>query len=329
MHFAKLKRREFISLVGGAVAACPFAARAQQPAMPVIGLLVLPDPFMGRLRAFHQGLNELGYHQGRNVAIEHTWDGQYGRLPAAAAELVRHKVAVIVAASTPGALAAKDATTTVPIVFNVGVDPIEAGLVSSLNRPGGNVTGVSNLNVELGSKQLELLHEVVPAVTSIAVLVNPNSPAFAEPLVRQLQAGASVRKLQLHVLRASTESEFDPAFATLAGLRAGALVIASDPFLNSRSEWLAALALRHAMPTMHQIREFPAAGGLMGYGNHIPESYRLMGNYAGRILNGEKPSDLPVQQATKIHLVINLKTAKALGLTIPPMLLARADEVIE
>jgi putative tryptophan/tyrosine transport system substrate-binding protein len=297
--------------------------------MPVIGLLVLPDPFMGRLRAFHQGLSELGYHEGRNVAIEHTWDGQYSRLSAAAADLVRHKVALIVAASTPGALAAKNATTTVPIVFNVGVDPVEAGLVSSLNRPGGNVTGVSNLNVELGAKQLELLHEVVPAATSIALLVNPTSPAFAEPLMKQLQSAANVRKLRLHVLSASTESEFEQAFATIADLQAGALVIASDPFLNSRSQQLAALALRHAVPTMHQIREFPAAGGLMGYGNHIPESYRLMGNYAGRILKGERPSDLPVQQATKIELVINLKTAKSLGLTLPLSLLGRADEVIE
>ena len=323
-----MRRRELITLLGCA-AVWPIAARAQQAAMPVIGLLVLPDPFMGRLRAFHQGLNELGYHQDRNVAIEHTWDGQYSRLPAAAADLVRHKVAVIVAASTPGALAAKAATTTVPIVFNVGVDPIEAGLVSRLNRPGGNITGVSNLNVELGSKQLELLHEVAPAATSIAVLVNPASPAFAEPLLRQLQAAANVRKLQLHVLRAGTESELESAFATFAELRAGALVIASDPFLNSRSEQLAALALRHSVPTMHQIREFPAAGGLMGYGNYIPESYRLMGNYAGRILKGEKPADLPVQQATKIELVINLKTAKALGLELPATLLARADEVIE
>ena len=216
-----------------------------------------------------------------------------------------------------------------PIVFNVGVDPVEAGLVASLNRPGGNLTGVSNLNVELGSKQLELLHEVVPSAAGIAVLVNPTSPAFAEPLVRQLQAAAQVRKLRLPVLRASSEPEFEFAFASLAELRAGALLIGSDPFLNSRSEQLAAIALRYRMPTMHQIREFPAAGGLMGYGNYLPESYRLMGNYTARILKGEKPSDLPVQQATKIELVINLKTAKSLGLALPVSLLARADEVIE
>jgi len=329
MQFDRLNRRDFITLLGGAAAAWPLSVRGQQPALPVIGLLVWPDPFMGRLRAFHDGLNELGYHEGRNVAIELNWDGQYDRLPAAAADLIRHKVVVIVTANTPGALAAKKATTTVPIVFNVGVDPVQAGLVASLNRPGGNATGISVLNIELGSKQLEMLHELVPAAASIALLINPTSPAFAEPLVRQLQAAAGVHKLQLHVLQASTEREFDSIFATLAELRAGALLISSDPFLNSRSELLATLALRHRVPTMHQIREFPAAGGLLGYGTDIADSWRLMGNYTGRILKGEKPANLPVQQATKVELVINLKTAKALGLDVPPALLARADEVIE
>jgi putative tryptophan/tyrosine transport system substrate-binding protein len=329
MQFDRLKRRDFITFLGVATAAWPLPARGQQPALPVIGLLVLPDPFLGRLRAFHDGLNELGYYEGRNVAIELNWNGQYGQLPAAAADLVRHKVAVIVTANTPGALAAKEATTTIPIVFNVGVDPVQAGLVASLNRPGGNATGISVLNVELGSKQLELLHELVPAAASIALLVNPTSPAFAEPLVRQLRAAADMHKLQLHVLRASTEPEFDPIFATLAELQADALVISSDPFLNSRSELLATLALRHGVPTMHQIREFPAAGGLLGYGTDIADSWHLMGKYTGRILKGETPANLPVQQATKIELVINLKTAKTLGLEIPPTLLARADEVIE
>ena len=329
MQFDRLKRRDFITVLGVATAVWPLPARGQRPALPVIGLLVLPDPFMGRLRAFHDGLNELGYHEGRNVAIELNWDGQYDRLPAAAADLIRHKVVVIVTANTPGALAAKKATTTVPIVFNVGVDPVQAGLVVSLNRPGGNATGISVLNIELGSKQLEMLHELVPAAASIALLINPTSPAFAEPLVRQLQAAAGIHKLHLHVLHASTEREFDLIFATLAELRAGALVISSDPFLNSRSELLATLALRHGVPTMHQIREFPAAGGLLGYGADIADSWRLMGNYTGRILKGEKPANLPVQQATKVELVINLKTAKALGIEVPPTLLARADEVIE
>ena len=324
-----MKRREFITFLGGATASWPFRAWGQQPTLPVMGLLVLPDPFMGRLRAFHDGLNEFGYHEGRNVAMELNWDGQYGRLPAAAADLVRHKVTVIVTANTPGALAAKKATATVPIVFNVGVDPVEAGLVASLSRPAGNATGISVLNVELGSKQLELLHELVPAAENIALLINPTSPAFVEPLVRQLEAAAGRYNLQLHILRASSEREFDTVFAALAELRAGALMISSDPFLNSRSELLARLALRHGVPTMHQIREFPAAGGLVGYGTDIAESWRLMGNYTGRILRGEKPANLPVQQATKVELVINLRTAKALGIQVPRTLLALADEVIE
>jgi ABC-type uncharacterized transport system substrate-binding protein len=324
-----VNRRGFMTLLGGAAAAWPLPAPGQQPALPVIGLLVLPDPFFGRLRAFHEGLNELGYHEGRNVAIEQNWDGQYDQLPAAAADLVMHKVVVIVTANTSGALAAKEATTTVPIVFNVGVDPVQAGLVASLNRPGGNATGISVLNIELGSKQLELLHEMVPAATSIALLINPASPAFAEPLVRQLKLASEKRKLRLHVLQASAERDFDSIFATLAKLRAGALVISSDPFLNSRSELLATLALRHKVPTMHQIREFPAAGGLVGYGTDIAHSWRLMGNYTGHILKGERPGNMPVQQATKVELVINLKTAKALGIEVPPTLLAIADEVIE
>jgi putative ABC transport system substrate-binding protein len=324
-----IRRRELITLLGGAAAAWPLAAWAQQPRMPVIGLLTLPDGFAGRLRAFRQGLSETGYDEGRNVAFENSWDGRYEGLPALAADLVRRQVSVIVATSTPAARAAKAATATLPIVFNVGVDPVEAGLVASLNRPGGNLTGVSNLNVELGPKQLELLHALVPAATGIALLVNPTSPGFAEPLLRRLQAAADTLGLQLHVLRASSERDFPDAFATVIRLRAGALMIGSDPFLNSRSEQLATLALRHAVPTMHQFREFPAAGGLMGYGGSITVSYRTLGVYTGRILKGDKPADLPVQQITKVELIINLKTAEALGLAIPTALLLRADEVIE
>jgi putative ABC transport system substrate-binding protein len=323
-----MNRRAFISLMGGTVAGWPLGARAQQ-ATPVIGMLSLPTSFAGRLQAFRQALREAGYDDGRNVTIENTWDGQYDRLPALAADLARRRVSVIVATSTPAALAAKAATSTVPIVFNVGVDPVEAGLVASLGHPGANLTGASNLNIELGPKQLQLLHEVVPAAGRIALLVNPVSPAFAEPLSRQLQAAARDLGFELRVLQASTERELETVFASLAQLQAGAMVIASDPFLNSHSEQIAALALRHAMPTMHQFREFPAAGGLMGYGGSITDSYRLVGEYTGRILKGEKPADLPVQQYTKVELIINLKTARALGLTVPLSIIARADEVIE
>ena len=323
-----MNRRQMIAALGGA-AAWPLAARAQKAAMPVIGMLTLPGAFFGRWSAFHAGLGETGYQEGRNVVIENKWNGQYDRLPAAAADLVGRHVAVIVATNTPGALAAKSATSIIPIVFNVGVDPIEAGLVSRLNRPGSNLTGVSTLNVELASKQLEMLHEVIPAATDIAILTNPSSPAFAEPLLKHLNTAARTLGLNLHMLQASTDSEVEQAFVTILQLRAGALVIASDPFLNSRSERLAAFALRYGVPTMHQIREFPAAGGLMGYGSSISDSYRLVGTYAGRILKGAKPSDLPVEQVTRIELVLNLNAAKALGVSFPPSVLARADEVIE
>jgi len=327
-----MNRRAFISLVGGAVAQPIFLPRAiarAQQATPVVGMLSLTGEFAGRLQAFHQGLSEIGYDDGRNVTIENSWDGRYDRLPAVAAELARRRVSVIVATSTPGALAAKAATSTVPIVFSVGVDPIEAGLVASLAHPGANLTGASTLNVELGPKQLQLLHEVVPTAGRIALLVNPVSPAFAEPLSRQLQATARDFGLELHVLQASTERDLEAVFASMAQLPAGAMLIASDPFLNSHSKEIAALALRYAMPTMHQFREFPVAGGLMGYGGSITDSYRLVGQYTGRILKGEKPADLPVQQYTKVELIINLKTARALGLTIPLSIIGRADEVIE
>jgi putative ABC transport system substrate-binding protein len=306
---------------------------AQQRAIPVIGFLGAesPDPWASRTRAFHQGLSETGYVEGRNVVIEYRWAaGQNDRLPALAADLVRRRVSVIVTpASTPAALAAKAATTTVPIVFYVGGDPVELGLVASLNRPGANLTGVTTLASEVGPKRLELLRELLPTATMIAVLVNPTSPALTERFVRDLQAAAPSFGLQLHILQASTERELDTAFATLAQLRAGGLVIANDSFFSARFEQLAALASRHALPTIFQFREFAAAGGLMGYGADFMEACRQVGVYAGRILKGEKPADLPAQQATKAELIINLKTAKALGLTVPTALLVRADEVIE
>jgi putative ABC transport system substrate-binding protein len=325
-----MRRREFIGLLGGLVATWPFAARAQQPAMPVIGFLNTrargEDPRL--LAAFHQGLNEAGYVEGRNVAIEYRFaEGQNDRLPAMAADLVGRQVAVI-AANGPAVVAAKMATTMIPIVFSVGLDPVELGLVASLNQPGGNVTGVTALFDEVGPKRLELLHELAPTATIIALLLNPTYPT-AEKQLRDLQAAARTLGLQLHVLHASSERDFETVFATLAQMRAGALVIGNDPFFNSRSEQLAALSVRHAMPTIFQNREFAAAGGLMSYGTNLADTYRQVGVYTGRILKGEKPADMPVQQPTKFELIINLKTAKALGITVPLPLTGRADEVIE
>jgi putative ABC transport system substrate-binding protein len=328
-----MKRRELITLLGGTAVAWPMVARAQQPAPPVIGYLgsESPDVFAGRLRAFRQGLSETGYVEGRNVAIEYRWaKNQFDQFPALLADLVRSKVTVIAAVTgTPPALAAKAATTTIPIVFVTAGDPVALGLVASLNRPGGNLTGVATLTVELGPKQLEVLHELVPTATIIALLVNPTNATNAEKLSRDLQAAAPTLGLQLHILHASTERDFDAVFASLPRLRAGALEIGSDPFFNSRSEQLAALALRHAMPTMFPFREYAIAGGLISYGNSFADAHRQVGAYTGRILNGEKPADMPIQQSVKVELVINLKTAKALGLTVPPTLLARADEMIE
>jgi putative ABC transport system substrate-binding protein len=324
-----MRRREFIAGLGGA-AAWPLVARAQQPGMPVVGFLnnASPDGYAPMVAAFRQGLKETGYVEGQNVAIEYRWaDGQYDRLPAMAAELVRRPVAVIVA-NGPGVLAAKAATTTIPIVFTTGSDPVQIGLVASLSRPGGNVTGVTQLSVEVGPKRLELAHELVPTATLIALLVNPTNPN-AETQFRDMQAAARILGVQLHVLHASTERDFDTVFATLAQLRAGTLVIGTDGFFNGWLERLAALALRQAVPTIYQERAFAAAGGLMSYGGSAPDIYRLAGVYTGRILKGDKPADLPVQQVTRIELIINLKTAKALGLTIPTALLVRADEVIE
>jgi putative tryptophan/tyrosine transport system substrate-binding protein len=327
-----MKRREFITLVGGAAAAWPLAARAQQPSMPVIGFLSngSTDAFASRVAAFRRGLLETGHTIGRDVTVEYRWaDGRNDRLPELAADLVRRQVSIIVTTnSTPTALAAKAATTTIPIVFTMGTDPVESGLVASLNRPGGNITGVTGLGVELGPKRLELVRELVPAASVIAVLVNPTSPV-AGTHERGLQVAARTLGVELQVLHASTERDFDAVFATLLERRAGALMIAIDPFFTSRSEQLAALTLRHAVPAIYVYREFAAAGGLMSYGASFVESSRLVGIYAGRILKGEKPADLPVQQAAKVELIINLKTAKALGLTVSLPLLGRADEVIE
>ena len=323
-------RRRFIGGVVGGFLVVPLDARAQQPEIPVIGFLnsrgAGDDPHL--LAAFRQGLKEVGYVEGQNVAIEYRYAaGQDSRLPALAADLVGRHVAVI-AANGLAAQAAKAQTATIPIVFTAGYDPVEVGLVTSMSRPGGNITGVSILDVELGPKRLEMLHVLVPTATLVAVLVNPADPARAESITRKMQAAARNLGLQLQVLHASTDHDFDAVFASLVQLRAGGLVIGGDPFFNSRSEQLGMLSLRHAVPTIYQLRVFAVAGGLVSYGANLTDSYRLTGVYTGRILHGEKPGDLPIQQATKVELVINLKTAKALGLTISQSLLARADEVI-
>jgi len=327
-----LRRREFITLLGGAAAGWPLAARAQQPALPVIGYLGAGSPaaFASRVRAFRQGLSEAGYSESRNVAIEFRWaEGQHDRLPALAADLAARQVSVIVApGGAPAALAAKSATTSIPIVFEMGADPIAMGLVGSLSRPGGNLTGVSSLNVEVTPKRLEILHEAVPAATVVAALINPTSPT-APAQLRELEAAAPGLGLQLQVLRAGSERDFEAAFASLLAQRAGALVIASDTLFATRSERLAALTARHAVPAIHQSRDFAIAGGLMSYGGSFVESHRQAGVYTGRILKGDKPADLPVQQVTKVELFINLKAAKTLGVSFPLALLGRADEVIE
>jgi putative ABC transport system substrate-binding protein len=328
-----MRRREFITVLGGAAAGWPLAARAQQPAMPVIGFLSnsSPDLYTVRLRAFREGLKGGGYVEGQNVAIEYRWaEGQNDRLPALAAELVHRQVAVIVAGGgTPTAVAAKAATTTIPIVFAVSVDPVKIGFVASLNQPGGNLTGITNLNVEVGPKRLELLRELIPTATVIAVLLNPTSPSIVEAFLRVLQPAARALGLQLHVLNASTDHDFDLVFATLVQLRADALVIMPDVLFSTRSEQLARLSLRHAVPAIYEYRPFVAAGGLISYGSDETEYYRLVGTYTGKILKGEKPAGLPVVQSTKVELIINLKTAKALGINVPLSLLGRADEVIE
>jgi putative tryptophan/tyrosine transport system substrate-binding protein len=327
-----LRRREFITLLGATACAWPLAARAQQPAMPVIGYLGAQSPaaFASRIAAFRQGLGETGYAEGRNVAIEFRWaEGRHDRLPGLAADLVARQVAVIVApGGAPAAIAAKSATTSIPIVFEMGADPIAIGLVASLNRPGGNLTGVSSLNVEVTPKRLEILHEAIPTGAVVAVLLNPTSPT-ADSQLKQLQEAARTLALQLHVLHASTEGEFDKAFATLQQLRPKGLVVASDTFFATHSEQLAALTARHAVPAIQQSRDFALAGGLMSYGGNFVESHRQAGVYTARVLKGDKPGDLPVQQVTKVELLINLKTAKALGITFPLALSGRADQVIE
>jgi putative ABC transport system substrate-binding protein len=331
-----VKRREFITLVGGGgllLATKARRARAQQPAVPVIGFLgsASPDRWVGRMRAFHQGLSETGYAESRNVAMEYRWaEGQNDQLGPLAAELVSRQVTVIVApGSTPAALAAKAATTTIPIVFEVASDPVELGLVTSLARPGGNITGVISLSAEVAAKRLELLHELVPTSAVVGLLVNPTNPNLADFTTKNLRAAARSLGLEMHVLHASAERDFETVFATLLQLRAGALVIGADPFFTSRLEQLAALTLRHAVPTVYQFREFTAAGGLMSYGGSLTDTFRAAGVYTGRILRGDKPAELPVQQTTKVELFLNLKAARAIGLQVPMTLMVRADEVIE
>jgi putative ABC transport system substrate-binding protein len=326
-----LTRREFAAAFAGTTAAWPLAAPAQT-VMPTVGFLGSASleglsPYLAKLR---QGLGETGFAEGRNVAIDYRWaDNDNDRLQMLAAELVRARVSVIVAPSFPAALAARAATADIPIVFYTGLNPVDLGLVQSFNRPGGNLTGVVGLGIELGAKRLELLHELIPTARSIALLVNATTAAIAEPTIKDVQAGARTLGLELHILLASSEQEIDADFAKLVELRAGGLVIGADNLFNGRSRQLAALALRHAIPTVYQYREFAVAGGLMAYGGSLTDAYRLVGIYAGRILKGEKAAELPIQQSTTAELIVNLKTAQALGLTVPLLLRGRADEVIE
>jgi putative tryptophan/tyrosine transport system substrate-binding protein len=327
----QLKRRKFITLLCGGAAAWPMVARAQQPApMPVIGFLngSSAREYSHMVTGFRQGLNEIGYVEGRNVGIEYRWaENDYDQLPALASDLVRRQVAVI-AANSPAALPAKRATTTIPIVFVTAVDPVEAGLVASLNRPGGNLTGVTQLGGTLGPKRLELLHELVPTATTIALLINPTNPVLAEPQSRDGDAAARTLGLKLQILHASSERDFDTVFATLVRLQA-ALVVAEEGLFNRQREQLALLAARYRVPTIYPWREGALVGGLMSYGVNLRDAYHTVGTYTGRILKGEKPAELPVQQAVKVELILNLKTAEALGLTFPITLLGRADEVIQ
>jgi ABC-type uncharacterized transport system substrate-binding protein len=324
-----MRRRKLMLVLGGALTAA-HTLRAQQKAMPVVGFLNgrSPDEAAGIVAAFRQGMSETGYVEGQTVAIEYRWaEGRYDRLPGLAADLVGRKVDLIATGGLPPARAAKNATSTIPIVF-LGTDPVRDGLVDSLARPGGNLTGFTVINVELMPKRLDLLFELVPEARVIALLVNPNNPT-AESIIGDVQEAARVKRMQLDIVKAGTESEIETAFAFLVQLQAGALVVGGDPFFNSRREQLAALASRHAIPAIYEYREFPAAGGLISYGPSLTNRWREVGIYAGKILKGAKPADLPVQQPTIFELVVNLRTAKALGLTVPQSILARADEVIE
>jgi putative tryptophan/tyrosine transport system substrate-binding protein len=327
-----VRRRDFIKVIAGSTAAWPLAAQAQQPALPVVGFVNIASAknWAAQSSAFLKGLDEAGYVDGRNVVVEFHWaESRIDRLPAMMADLVHRQVAVIAATSTEVAIAAKAATKTIPIVFETASDPIRLGLVAHLNRPGGNVTGITSVNVEIAPKRLQLLHELVPTAGAIALLVNPANPRVAEINIEMFQTAARALGLELHVLNASTERDFDGAFAKVVQLRAGGLVIGPESFFTSRSEQLAALSVRHAVPAIYHLRSFAAAGGLLSYGGDTTDAYRLTGIYVGRVLKGEKPADLPVQQATKVELYINLKTAKALGITIPNTLVGRADEVFE
>jgi putative ABC transport system substrate-binding protein len=327
-----MRRREFITLIGGAAATRPFAALAQQAAMPVVGYLSAATPNEGEpnAAAFRRGLQEAGYVEGQNVTIEYRWaEQQTDRLPTMAADLVQRHVTVIAAVTTPAVLVAQAATTTIPIVFEMGGDPVRLGLVVNLNRPGGNVTGVTSLIVEVAPKRLELLHELLPTAKVVALLVNPADRALAQAQQREVLSAARNRGLELHVLNAKSESDFDTVFADIKRLRVDGLVVGGGSLFLRGINKLAALTVRHAVPAIYQWRSFPAAGGLMSYGSDILDSYRLAGVYTGRVLKGENPAELPVVQATKFELVINLKTAKALGLTVPNTLVGRADELIE
>jgi len=327
-----MRRREFITLLSGATIAWPLVVRAQQPAMPAVGILgsVSPGPYSRFIEAIKQGLREAGYVEGRNVAIEYRWaEGQYDRLSQLATELVDRGVAVIIlVGGGPTTAAATAATATIPIVFNTGEDPVKTGAVAALNRPGGNATGVSLLTVAMEAKRLQLLRELVPTAAVVAIIVNPNNPQ-ADQQLQELQAAARMLGIQVEAFKAGTPNEIDTAFANVVQRRVGALHMAGDAFFNTRKEQFIVLSARHALPTVFSLREFPAAGGLMSYGPSLADAYRQQGIYAGRILKGEKPAEMPVQQAVKVEFVINLQTAKTLGLSIPLPLLGRADEVIE
>jgi putative ABC transport system substrate-binding protein len=326
-----VRRRQFLGIVGSAAFALPMSARGQQPSLPVVGFLNLasPESYAPYVTAFREGLKESGYVDGQNVTIEYRWaELNPDRLPVMAADLVRRKVSVIVA-NSPGNVFARDATATIPIVFTTASDPVQLGLVASLSRPGGNVTGVSQLNVEIGPKRLELAHQLIPGSTDVGFLLNPADPVRAETLLKDAEAAAGPLGMRLHVFRATTDEEIERAFVEFARLKSGALVIGPHTAFNTKSKLLAELALRHAIPTIYQYGEFADAGGLISYGGNIKESYRWAGIYAGQILKGAKPADLPVQRVTSVEMIINLKTAKALNITVPLSLLGRADRIIE